>query len=248
MTPLRVLRDGHRRLVALLGVTALVAAPVLLAGPAHGLDRTVTDGPDEPPSVDITSVVYRNHERIAGAEVSVRHLGRTGRLVTAFGPPGSDVAYLAMVRRTSDGDLVTRLSYVTDVSKDRVDCDFNASWSSADDVVGVRVPHTCLRFGRFLEREWIQARMYRGSHSDTAKGVVVGRGDSPGCATVEEMDQVLPGQTRFRVHQRLDTAGRYGDAGAGSYARTYRACDGGARWFVQYSRQDNTVNNKGRVS
>lgn len=233
----------------LAGAAALATTAMVVAtGPASGLDRTVADGPDDPPGVDITSVVYRNHERTAGAVVSVRNLGDSGRMVTRIGPPDSDVWYAATVRMTGSGDLVTRLRIVDDRGTSPVDCDFDAAWVDADDAVSVTIPHTCLTFGRFMTREWFQSSMYKGAHSDDAKGVDVARGDSPGCATRAEMDEVKDGQTRFRVHQNLDTAGKYGDSGAGSYARTYRACDGGSRWFVQYSRQDDTVVNKGRLS
>lgn len=241
-----VFRSRARRIVA--ATAALVTTAMVVAtGPASGLDRTVPDGPDDPPGVDITSVVYRNHERTAGAVVQLRKLGDSGRMVTRIGPPDSDVWYAATVRMKGDGTMVTRLRIVSDMGTSKVDCDFNAAWINADDTVSVTVPHTCLTFGRFMTREWFQSSMYKGAHSDDAKGVDVGRGDSPGCATVGEMGKVKDGQTRFRVHQNLDTAGKYGDSGAGSYARTYRACDGGDRWFVQYSRQDNTVVNKGRV-
>lgn len=246
MRTFRITSRARRPAVTLLGALALVAG--MVAGPAAAKERTVSDGEDEPASVDITSVVYINGEASAGSVVAVRELGDTGRVVTRIGPPDSDVTYHAMVRMKGDGTLVTRLTYVTDTGREPVDCDFTGTWSTDDSAVSVEVPHTCLQFGHFLTREWFQATMYRGPRSDATDSAVVGRGDTPGCATKAEMAQVHTGDKKFRVHQLLDTAGKYGDAGAGSYARTYRACDGGARWFVQYSAEDDTVNNKGRVS
>jgi hypothetical protein len=239
----------HRRLRFTV-LSAVACSTALLAGPAAAEQTTVTDGQDEPASVDITSVTYDNGETTARSDVSVRALddGDIGRVVTRIGPPGTDAFYEAMLRLKSDDTLVTRLTYVTDTGRDPVDCDFAASWSTSDDEVITEIPHTCLDFGHFQTRLYFQATMYRGSDSDEADSAVVGRGDSPGCATKGEMAQVHQGDKKFRVHQLLDTAGKYGDAGAGSYARTYRACDDGARWFVQYSADADTVVNKGRVS
>lgn len=245
MRNLLITETSRRRALAVLAATALLGSFSL--GPAAALDRTVTDGQDEPAGVDITSVVYRNHERTAGAVVSVRDLHQKGRLVTRIGAPDSDAWYAATVRVASDGSLVARLRSVSDMGTHPVECDFDASWSAVDDTVTVRVPHSCLKFGFFMEREWFQSTMYHGSASDDAKGVDVGRGDSPGCATKDEMKGVHHGDKKFRVHQWLDTAGKYGDAGAGSYGRTYADCDGGAHWFVQYSIETHTVVNKGRV-
>ena len=159
------------------------------------------DGEDEPASVDITSVVYINGEASAGSVVAVRELGDTGRVVTRIGPPDSDVTYHAMVRMKGDGTLVTRLTYVTDTGREPVDCDFTGTWSTDDSAVSVEVPHTCLQFGHFLTREWFQATMYRGPHSDAADSAVVGRGDTPGCAAKAEMAQVHTGDKKFRVDQ-----------------------------------------------
>jgi hypothetical protein len=218
------------------------------AGAASAEQTTVSDGTDEPASVDITSVTYENGESTARSTVAVRSIGDSGRVITRIGPPDSDVFYDAMVRLKSDATLVTRLTYVTDTGRDPVACDFAASWSTSDDEVITEIPHTCLDFGHFLTRHYFAATMYRGSNSDQADSAVVGRGDTPGCATKGEMAKVHSGDKKFKVHQLLDTAGKYGDAGAGSYARTYRACDKGARWFVQYAADDDTVVNKGRVS
>ena len=235
---------GRSVLALLVSSAVAVSAP---AAPADALERTVADGTGEPAGVDITSVVYDNQEHAAHWVVAVRDLGDRGRLVTRIGPPDSDVYYSVTVRVAKDGTLAQVLRYNTDTGSKAVGCDFFASWSADDDAVTVEVPQRCLDFGRFLEVAWFQSSTYHGAASDASKGVDVGRGDSPGCATKAEMKDVHQGQRKFRVHQRLDTAGTYDGGAAGSYGRTYEACDGGARWFIQYAANDDTVVNKGRV-
>ena len=217
------------------------------AAPAGALESLVSDGQDDPAAVDITSAHYVNRERSVATTVAVRDLGDTGRLVARYGVPDSDSIYEARVRAKADGTLVTGLTYVTNISREPVSCSFSASWSPEEDFVAVQVPQRCLKFGTFLEETWFQATLHRGSDSDAVQGLDVGRGDSPGCASNTEMKKVAEGDKKFDVHQRLDTAGLYDGAGAGSYGRTYTACDGGDRWFVQYSAEDDTVVNTGRV-
>jgi hypothetical protein len=229
----------------------LVAATTLALGlcsaPAAALQRNVMDGQDDPAGVDITSVSYDNAEHSAGWVVAVRNLGDRGRLVTRVGPPDSDIYYSVSVRVAQDGTLTKVMRYVTDTGSKAVGCDFFATWSTDDDTVTVEVPQRCLDFHRFRPTAWFQSTMHHGSASDSSKGVDVGRGDSPGCVTKAEMRRVHQGQRKFRVHERLDTAGKYDGGAAGSYGRTYVACDGGPRWFIQYAAHDDTVVNKGRV-
>ena len=172
-------------------------------------------------------------------------------LATAAGWwPGSvyrlDVLYDATVRVASDGTMVKRLRYVTDTGSESVDCEFDAAWSADEDTVLVDVPHRCLDFGGFVERHWFQATMYRGSASDAARAStwdaatprVVHRGRDAG---------------RRRGRQEVPGARASGHRGGvrrrrgGQLRATYTDCDGGDRWFVQYSMSDNTVVNTGRV-
>ena len=50
------------------------------------------------------------------------------------------------------------------------------------------------------------------------------------------------------MHAHLDTAGRFGDGGAGGFSRTYRACQGGKPYWVEYDGRSNRVTGKGRES
>ena len=54
------------------------------------------------------------------------------------------------------------------------------------------------------------------------------------------------GQRRAAVNAQLDTAGRFGDGGAGGFSRTYRACQGGEPYWVEYDGRSNRVTGKGR--
>ncbi len=244
--PMSTLGSRSRRTtLALLSTAALLAAG--WTTPATALQSTVSDGQDDPAGVDITSVTYDNQETAARWVVAVRDLGDRGRLVTRVGPPDSDVYYGVTVRVAKDGTLTQVMRYFTDTGSEAVGCDFFAEWSADEDTVTVEVPQRCLDFNRFLDTAWFQSTMYHGSASDPSKGVDVGRGDSPGCASKAEMHQVKDGDKKFRVHQMLDTAGKYDGGAAGTYGRTYTACDGGARYFIQYSGADDTVLNKGRV-
>ena len=234
-----------------LGLRVSVGATVLsalFAAPAAGRTVHLTDGRDSPASADITSVDYRNGEARAAVTVHVRRLPPTGRLLTLVGAPDSDVIYHATVWVRSDGTIGRRLELVTDVSRMRRTCAMTAAWSARTDSIDVSVPHTCLEFGRFLERHWMKVRATVAGNQDAARGVDVGRGSSPGCATSGEIDGLRRGSTRTRVHALLDTAGRFGDGAAGGYSRVYRSCSGGKPWFVEYRGSTHTLVATGRVT
>lgn len=234
-----------------LGLGALVGATVLTttltSGPAAARTVHVRDGHDAPADADITSVTYRDQETTAGMTVRVRDLRRTGTLVARIAVPDSDVSYEATVRVHPDGSLDKRLELVTPVSRKKRPCTIVAAWSPRTNAVAVEVPQRCLRFGQFLSRHWMQASLSVAGGRDDARGTVVGRGDSPGCATAAEIRSVHRGYPKARVHAILDTAGRFGDGAAGGYSRLYRSCSGGKPWFVEYRGTTNTVVDTGRV-
>ncbi len=228
-------------------VGAIVLTTALTSGPAAARTVHVKDGHDAPVGVDITSVTYRDQETTAGLTVHVRGLQRIGTLVAVIAVPASDVTYEATVTVHSDGSLDKRLELVTPVTRKQRPCAMVAAWSPRMDAVGVAVPQRCLTFGRFLSRHWMQATLSVGAARDEARGVVVGRGDSPGCATAAEMRSLHRGYPKSRVHAILDTAGRFGDGAAGGYSRLYRSCSGGKPWFVEYRGGTDTLVGTGRV-
>jgi hypothetical protein len=231
---------------ALVGATALMT--LLVAAPAAAKTRQVTDGRDRPANVDIRSVTYRNGEARAGVAVRVRDLRPTGRLVALVGAPDSDVIYDATVWPRSDGTVGARLALVTADTRTPRSCPtMTATWSPDADTVEVSVPHTCLDFDAFLERHFMKVKVSDSGNQDAARGVEVGRGSSPGCATAREIRALHRGEPKARVHELLDTAGRFGDGGAGGYSRIYRSCSGGKPWFVGYDGTTHTLVAKGRV-
>ena len=234
------------------GLWALVSATALmtlfLAAPAAAKTKHVTDGRDRPASVDIQSVTYDNGESRAGVAVRVRDLQPTGRLVVLVGAPDSDVVYDATVWPRSDGTVGRRLELVTGQSRTPQPCPMmTATWAPDSDTVEVSVPHTCLDFDAFLERYFMKAVVSGSGSQDAARGVEVGRGSSPGCATAREIRALHRGDPKTRVHALLDTDGRFGDGAAGGYSRIYRSCSGGKPWFVDYEGATDTLVSKGRV-
>jgi hypothetical protein len=231
---------------ALVGATALMT--LLVAAPAAAKTRQVTDGRDRPANVDIRSVTYRNGEARAGVAVRVRDLRPTGRLVVLVGAPDSDVIYDATVWPRSDGTVGMRLALVTADTRTPRSCPaMTATWSPDADTVEVSVPHTCLDFDAFLERHFMKVKVSGSGNQDDARGVELGRGSSPGCATAREIRTLYRGEPKARVHELLDTAGRFGDGAAGGYSRIYRSCSGGKPWFVGYDGTTHTLVAKGRV-
>lgn len=228
-------------------VGAAVLVSTLLPGPAAARTVHVRDARDSPAGVDITSVAYRDAETTTGMTVHVRDLRRAGTLVAVIAAPGSDVSYEATVSVHSDGSLDKRLELVTPATRQARPCPVMAAWSPLTDAVAVAVPQRCLRFGRFLSRHFMQATMSIAGVRDEARGVNVGRGDSPGCATAAEMRSLHRGYPKSRVHAILDTAGRFGSGAAGGYSRLYRSCSGGKPWFVEYRGGTNRLVGTGRV-
>jgi hypothetical protein len=231
---------------ALVGATTLMT--LLVAAPAAAKTKQVTDGRDRQANVDIRSVTYRNGELRAGVTVHVRDLQPTGRLVAVVGAPDSDVVYDVTVWPRSDGTVGTRLELVTAESRSPRSCrTMTATWSPDADTVEVSVPQKCLDFDAFLERHFMKAKVSGSGSQDAARGVEVGRGSSPGCATAREIRALHRGDPKTRVHALLDTDGRFGDGAAGGYSRIYRSCSGGKPWFVGYEGTTNTLVAKGRV-
>ena len=115
------------------------------------------------------------------------------------------------------------------------------------DTIRVSVPQTCLHYGRFLSQHSFRTTLTVGQHRDAAPGRAVGRGGSPGCATAGEMRRVRR-TGAADVHAHLDTAGRFGDGGAGGFSRVYRACQRGKPYWVEYDGQSKRVTGKGRSS
>ena len=231
---------------ALVGATALLT--LLVAGPAAARTRHVTDGRDRQASLDIRSATYHDDEMRAGVTVRLRGLQQTGRLVTVVGAPDSDVIYAATAWPRSDGTVGTRLELVSGASRTPRSCPrMTATWSPDSGTVEVWVPHTCLRFGRFLDRHFMRVTASDAGRTDEARGVEVGRGSSPGCASAREIRGLHRGDPKARVHALLDTAGRFGDGAAGGYSRVYRSCSGGKPWFVEYRGTTDTLVSTGRV-
>jgi hypothetical protein len=197
--------------------------------------------------VDITSATYRNAESRARIRVAVRDLRGSGRLVARIAVPDSDAFFHATVVEHADGSRSKKFERVSNNVREAESCDFGARWSVDEDVVVVSVPHRCLRFGRFLPRHRFNATLHRNGDKDSSAGRDVGRGDSPGCVRKREMRRVHDGQKRGYVHQGLDTAGVFGDGGAGGYSRVYRACNGGPAWYIEYEGGTDLVVGKGRV-
>jgi hypothetical protein len=234
-------------LVVLIAGTLTLAIVALDSGTADARMVRVADALDTPPGLDVSSVTYRNQESAAGATVRVRNLHRAGSMQLRIGPPNSDVLYYVTVWPRASGSVGQRLEYSTNTSTEVRACRFDATWSAPNDVISVSVPHTCLSFGRFLTHEWFRATMRLNGRADVASGVVVGRGSSPGCASVAEIRSVRNGLTRRRVNAILDTSGRFGDGGAGGYSYVYRNCGGGRGWYVEYEGDTGRVIGKGRV-
>jgi len=234
-----------------LGAWVLAGAAVLtsslVAGPAAALTVEVRDGRDVPASADLTSATYRDGEALVQVTAHVRALRPGGRVVALVGAPDSDTVYYATVRPRPDGSVGTRLELVTDVSRSPRACAIAATWSVRTSTVEVSVPQSCLRFGRFLEQHYVQVRMSADGGRDATRGVDVGRGSSPGCATAGEIRGLRRGEPKARVHARLDTAGRFGDGAAGGYSRTYRSCSGGRAWYVDYDGTTDRLEATGRV-
>jgi hypothetical protein len=229
-------------------VGATVLTTLLVAAPATAKTKLVTDGRDRPANADIRSVTYRDGELRAGATVRVRDLQPKGRLVALIGAPDSDLFYEATVWPRGDGTVGTRLVLVTTGSRMPRSCPtMTATWSPDADTVEVSVPQTCLDFDAFLERHFMKVTFSGAGSQDAARGVEVGRGSSPGCATAREMRALHRGEPRARVQALLDTDGRFGDGAAGGYSRIYRSCSGGKPWFVGYEGATNTLVDKGRV-
>jgi hypothetical protein len=216
-----------------------------MAAPAAAQVRTYSDPRNNPASSDIQSVTYANHETSALTSVKVRSLQRTGSVLVRLAPQDADVMYYARVTRSLAGTMTKRFTYVTNTTSTAKPCSFSASWSTSTDRVRVRVPHSCLKFGRFLSGHWMKASFSSAGHGDAAWGRDIGRGDSPGCVTPTEFRGVGRGQVMGTVHARLDTAGRFGDGGAGGFSRVYRACRGGIYW-IEYNGHTNKVAGKGR--
>ena len=230
------------------GIPALALLTALLVAPAaaHAQSATVTDPRDPPPRADIRAATYSDKETAAVTTVHVERLRSTGTLSTRITRAGSDVGYDAIVTAGPDGHLSKRLVRVGDRSP--VSCRLSASWSLPSDTIRVSVPQTCLHFAHFQSRHSFGTTLTVGSHRDAAASQVVGRGGTPGCATAAEMRRVRNGQALADVHAHLDTAGRFGDGGAGGFSRTYRACQGGKPYWVEYDGRSNRVTGKGRES
>ena len=216
-----------------------------VAGPAAAQIRTYSDPVNTPATSDIRSVTYANHEFSTVTTVKVRTLPATGSLLVRLAPMDADVIYNARVTRTSDGAIAKRFTYVTNTDTTEKPCTFSASWSTSTDQVRVVVPHSCLKFGKFLTHHWMQATFSSAGHRDAAVGRDIGRGDSPGCVTPDEYRGVARGQAMSTVHARLDTPGVMGSGGAGGFSRVYKACRGGTYW-IEYDGTDYTVSGKGR--
>jgi hypothetical protein len=220
----------------------------ILAAPAQARSITVTDPRDPPPRGDISRATYDDRETSTTTVVQVRRLRSSGTLTTRIARPDAQVGYDAVVTAGPGGHVSTRLVHDTGTSRSTVACDISASWSTGSDTIRVSVPQSCLRFSHFQSRHWFRTTLTVGNSHDAARSRVVGRGGSPGCATAGEMRRVHRGQSLVSVHAQLDTAGRFGDGGAGGFSRTYRACQGGHRYWVEYDGRSEKAIGKGRVS
>ena len=236
-----------QNLVGWVLAVATVLTTTLVAGPATARTVQVTDGRDVPAAADLTSATYRDGEARVQVTAHVRALRQAGRVVVLVGEPDSDLVYRATVWPRRDGTIGTRLELVSDASRSSRPCPVSATWSARAGTVEVSVPQTCLRFGRFLERHFVQVTVFADGARDAARGVDVGRGSSPGCATAGEIRRLRRGESKARVDALLDTAGRFGDGAAGGYSRIYRSCSGGRAWYVDYDGTTGRLETTGRV-
>ena len=230
----------------------LAALLALLAG-AGGLpaadarSATVKDPARNPAYADVRSARYADRENQVVTRVKVRDLGSSGSLLVRIGPQNADVMYYATLTRSAAGVLTRKLEYVTLGGRDTVACAFSGRWSRRTDTVRVAVPHTCLDFGVFLSKHWVEATLRAGRFVDAAPSRNLGRGDSPGCVTRTEFRRVTRGQLLSRVHAALDTAGRFGDGAGGGYSRVYAKCAGTGRYAIEYDGQTTRVASKVRI-
>jgi hypothetical protein len=237
----------RRLLTAALTVAVVTGLPTANAPTVAAKKITMTDARDAPARSDIVSATYANNETRVVTTVRFRDLKNAGTLRVSYGIPYSDAIYDATVQVRRNGKLARRLTYNTNVSTTVAPCNFEASWSARKNVVTVSMPHSCLDFGRFMKRYWIATKFGSGKATDSGPERIVRRGDTPGCATAAEIRKVRVGRTKAQVHANLDTAGRFGDGGAGGYSRVYANCGGGGGWFVEYDGWTGTVIGKGRV-
>lgn len=232
-------------------MTVLVAPTLTLAvgSPATARSVTITDPVNSPGRGDISAATYADRQLALSARVDVRRLRLAGRLRLRVSAPGSAVRYVATVTAPTSSGISPSigLERLAAGSRTPVACDLSGTWSAEADRVRLRVPHSCLAFGRFRYRHTVSAKLAVGAHRDAAVARTVGRGDTPGCATAGELRRVRTGERRGVVHTHLDTAGRFGDGGAGGFSRVYRACDGGEPFYVEYDGQTSRVVGKGRV-
>ena len=118
----------------------LAGAPSSRAEAAHKYDAVG----DAPARSDITQLTYRNQPNRVSVHLVVPHLVRGGSAGLVIGPPGSDVAYVAIVRITPSGALRKRLLYSTDTGSTDRACDFKAVWNAGANYIDISVPRPCL--------------------------------------------------------------------------------------------------------
>ncbi|GAA5149960.1 hypothetical protein GCM10023340_26100 [Nocardioides marinquilinus] len=127
----------------------VVAVLVALTGgvapsSAQGVEKVDARG-DASARLDISRVVYRNLPGRASARVVVPRLVRDGTTHLVLANPGSDWAYVALVRVADDGTLRTRFVRSSGGDVQRRSCRFTAAWDARANHVDISVPRRCLK-------------------------------------------------------------------------------------------------------
>lgn len=232
-----------RRALVVLAVAVVGASGV---GSANALSTTVTDPVDSPANADVHSARFGNAELTLTTTVAVRSLQRAGRMAVTVTVPNTKPWYLASVWVRQDGTLGKQLDY-HDGATTRRSCAMTASWSTSTDTIRLQVPQSCLAFGRYVGSYALSSRLTVGSTTDSTTPVLLSRGDTPDCATADELSQVHRGDSMARVHMILDMIGVSDGGSATTVTRFYQECGGPNGWTVRYEKSHRTVLSTQRV-
>lgn len=142
------MRNQITRLTAV-AVTALLVSLTPMASAHAAVERQGDKRGDAPARFDITRTIANNAEKRVTVKIKVKNL-RKAPAVFGFlmAPAGTnDFAYTATARRKRDGRVIGTLRQdVSHVQTERVECNVNARWVMAKDLVRISFPQACLEF------------------------------------------------------------------------------------------------------
>lgn len=154
----------QRRFSAILATTAILLLAINPSDVHAATTSRLDPRGDAPPRIDLVRLSFTNSTTAVAGRMLIAGLAGIGRADLVIGPPtNSDEAFVARVRRDSNGRLVKRFFASSVGGTHPVACRFAASWRPRVDRIRISVPHRCIPYPRAV---YVNGVMRLGNHVD----------------------------------------------------------------------------------